>query len=498
MGTKKAKLSTEERAVANKVAATCVTILDLIIVVAYWLEVIKGARTLIYVVMVTVLALVPIIPSWVAQTFNKSSYLTKHFVSIGFAVFYTYLLLTASNDLVFTYAIPMLLVVTLYNEVTYTILVGGGVVVVNIISVVVQLVSNPEASAKSATFEIQLLLLVLLCAYFIVVSMVNSKFSVQRAEAIEKEKDKVTALLDKIMVITGRMTGTVKEVSDSVDVLGESMGETINAMSEVSSGSTETAEAVQNQLMKTEEIQGDIASAREASDEIGANMNDTLQIINQGRENIENLMKVAEVTDRESKNVAAALDEFKGTTGKMNSIVDMISGVANQTTLLALNASIEAARAGEVGRGFAVVATEISSLAGQTTSATGDITKLITQINGQLEDMIKTINSMLKSNDEQGVMAQKTADSFVDIVKNVEAIDVKTSQLNEVVGNLAISNNAIVESIQTISAISEEVSAHSNETYTSSERNQSILSDITGLVSSLTEDANELRAAKEN
>ena len=70
---------------------------------------------------------------------------------------------------------------------------------------------------------------------------------------------------------------------------------------------------------------------------------------------------------------------------EMHSIVEIISKIANQTSLLALNASIEAARAGEAGRGFSVVATEISGMATQTKDATGNIAELIQNVSGAIE-----------------------------------------------------------------------------------------------------------------
>lgn len=69
----------------------------------------------------------------------------------------------------------------------------------------------------------------------------------------------------------------------------------------------------------------------------------------------------------------------------------MITSVANQTSLPALNASIGAARAGEAGRGFAVVATEISGLANQTQSATVDITDVIRSVSDKLQAAAGTV-----------------------------------------------------------------------------------------------------------
>ena len=198
--------------------------------------------------------------------------------------------------------------------------------------------------------------------------------------------------------------------------------------------------------------------------------------------------------DKAGKEVAAVLEVFKQTASKMNTITDLITNVASETSLLALNASIEAARAGEAGRGFAVVASEISSLAKQTTEATENIVEMIENITQQVDTMVGTIDRLISTGAEESRCADETAKSFTTIAENVAVISSHSNQLGEVVSQLSAANKEIVDSIQTISAITEEVTAHASETTAVSEQNSNIVADINIRVEALSDNAKQLKA----
>ena len=482
-----AKMS--EMALANKISSIALTVMVSILLVAYLLEFVKGSKSLTYIFIMLLLGYVPIIIAWISYKRDPESHIVKHCISYGFALFYTFLLFTASNDLVFTYAVPLLLIVTLYSDLRYTIIIGAGMIIENILSVVVRIMTTEIAKRDVVTMEIQIALMCITVAFFITVSYASAKFQQIKVARLNQEKNKVSTLLETILNISGHMTDTVSSVSSQMGSLKDSVSQTITSMAEVNSGTNESAEAIQNQLVKTEEIQEHIVNVEKATSSIAADMQTTASAVEEGQNHISNLTKLAKLSEQAGSDVATSLESFQEYTNQMNSITDLITSVASQTSLLALNASIEAARAGEAGRGFAVVASEISNLAGQTTSATGNITTLINNISSQLQTMADTIHNLITSNEEQGMSAAKTADSFNVISRNVYNIQTQSENLNHTVAELASANKVIIDSIQTISAITQEVSAHSNETYTSSEQNQEIVNQVNALVTALNDDA---------
>ena len=170
---------------------------------------------------------------------------------------------------------------------------------------------------------------------------------------------------------------------------------------------------------------------------------------------------------------------------EMHSIVEIISKIANQTSLLALNASIEAARAGEAGRGFSVVATEISGMATQTKDATGNIAELIQNVSGAIGEVVTVIRQMIDGIGSQREGTMRAADSFTAIEDSSYTIVDNLGEMLQTVEALKTANQEIVDSIQTISAISQQVSAHAGETMQAEEENLNVMQDVSAIMQKL-------------
>lgn len=485
-----------ETALANKVVCISTTIMNSIIALAYIMELINKRRDISYTAIVVLLSVALIGLIWFFYKKDPASGLIRHFVGFGFAALYLFVMFTAANALVFTYMIPMVLIITLYQDKRYTAYIASGVAFFNIVDVIRLGIAGEINSENIPLYEIRVALVILFTIYIIVTVKTFLTFQKINNARIMLEKDKTKDVLDKIITISGNMTNNIEVISDKMNVLNDSVKSTMDAMSEVQAGSQETAEAVQNQLLQTDEIQKCATEVEKASKIINSSIETTMSAVSDGRDCMTEMHKITDDSMKVSSEVSLAFKNFQTTTGQMNQITDLINSVANQTSLLSLNASIEAARAGEAGRGFAVVASEISQLAGQTSSATENIVRLINDITNQLQKVEVAVNNMIESNERQADAANRTGSSFNTIVKNIEEIKNQSGMLNNRLDNLNSANNVIVESVQTISAISEEVYAHTNVTYESNRQNQEITSNIADLVNALTNSARELAATE--
>lgn len=140
---------------------------------------------------------------------------------------------------------------------------------------------------------------------------------------------------------------------------------------------------------------------------IDRGVDDTAEVIRVGQKNIDAMAEQVRKSMEANDTVISKMQDLSTQTEKMNTIIEMITGITDQTSLLSLNASIEAARAGDAGRGFAVVAGEISTLANQTKSATVNITELIQNINAELKEVSSAIDLVTSSNKSHAVTARR-------------------------------------------------------------------------------------------
>lgn len=481
----------------NKVATICYTITIAIISFAYILEFFKKSKSLLYVAVLLLLLWLPGAIVLFMNLATSDSKTIKYIILFGFAVPWGFALFTADSKLVFTYALVILLALNAYAERSFALMTMFVYNIINIISVVVVFVTQGIPKEDMATIEIQILLMLLCGIFNVIVAKNNANLNSGRMHQIEQEKNNTAQILEQIIHASGEITMGIEEMNVKMSSLEEAMSRTCIAMDEVNTGTGESAESVQTQMVMSEEIQNKIDQVSGHTQSITDSVKKAQEAVSVGSGNMDNLEKEVESAKKASEEAAAELSELEGYTQQMQSIVELINNVADQTDLLALNASIEAARAGESGRGFAVVASEISNLANQTQAATDDIHNLIANINNKLTDVDKAIKMFVEGSNKQYEVARQTSESFNTIKNDTGDIENYAKGLTSAVQGLSEANKTIVETVQNISAILEEVAAHSSETYESSRNNTETVNEMIKIVGKLQEQANSLMAEVE-
>lgn len=462
----------------NKVAMIAHGIDSGVMVIFCVLQLFSDLQTVPYVLMAAVLGIGPVVAEYVYWKKDKATPAIKHLVGIGFAVFYTVILFTAFNNMVFAFAIPMILIISVFNDARYSVMVNTGTVLESFIVVILGAKTGKFGFHNMDSGIIQIVIMVLIAIYSILTAKTLNANTKQKVADISQAQSKAETVLNDISNLSEKMKKGIEDIYGDLEKLNQASDSTKDAMKEVSAGALETAEAVQNQLLQTEAIQNKVGVVDNAANDITDNMQQTLAVLENGRKNIETLVHQVDVSVENGGNVEKKLKNLDTYMEEMNSIVEIISGITTQTKLLALNASIEAARAGEAGKGFAVVADEISGMATETNEATVHITELIQNVSTAIREVVGVIQQMIAGINEEKEGATDTAESFDSIQFNTFAIRDNIRSLADSIEELKDANHVIVDSIQTISAISQEVSAHANMTLEAEEENAQVLDKI--------------------
>lgn len=449
------------------------------------MQTITLGRAVWHIIAALVLGLAPVAGEIICWCRNRESTMIKHFVGYGYALFYTYFLFTAANNMFFLFVVPMIIVIAVYNDIAYSVKINVGVIIECVAAVIIGCKTGKLGYQGIASAAIQIITTVLITLYSCIASSVLNANNSRKLKNIRDAREQVEEVLENISRVSEETRKGIEDMNLHLEKLREASAGTRDNMEHVTLGIGDTTEAVQDQLLQTEAIQTRVDNTTEVADYIAESMNLTLSVIDTGRQDIEVLASQVDESVSNGTEVADKLNNLNEYIKEMNSIIELINGITSQTGLLALNASIEAARAGEAGRGFSVVATEISNMASQTKNATVSITQLISDISHSINEVVTVIRQMI-----EGINAEKTAavnavDSFENIRANTLSVRENISGLVNTVKELRDANLVIVDSVQRISGVSEEVYASATETMNAEENNVSIINSISEIMQSL-------------
>nr|WP_075981872.1 HAMP domain-containing methyl-accepting chemotaxis protein [Bacillus massilionigeriensis] len=319
-------------------------------------------------------------------------------------------------------------------------------------------------------------------------------------------KDEVGLLAASINKMVINLQGLVKQVQSTSEQVASSAEELL-ASSEQSSRSTEEvtmtiqqlAVGAENQVQSIEETAEIIQQIAESSNQIAINSEDSLQTANIATEKAMEGNKALEISVNQMNSIHQSVNGLaevvKGLgdhSKEIGQIVDVITGIAEQTNLLALNAAIEAARAGEHGRGFAVVADEVRKLAEQSADSAKQISNLIAVIQAETD---KAVHSMENTTNEVegGIKLVNTAGtSFNEIQSSIDRVTEKIREVSSAVEGMANDTKRVVSSAQMVREVAEKASFGTQNVSASSQQQLASMEEITASAQSLTKVADEL------
>ena len=370
-------------------------------------------------------------------------------------------------------------------------LISVSIVVLIVVIVVASIISTKLANA-------------LVSVNNLFIALANGDLTVDVNKSILARKDEigqmaqsVQTLIDKLQEIVANLQNTASELHRSGEDMTSSANQSSKATEEISSAVEDISKGAVSQAEEIQNASAQIANMGELISEIVEKVaNLTKATDAMGRAGDTSMSTMSELSDSNDhttesiNNIANQINITNESVGRIGEAAALITNIADQTSLLALNASIESARAGEAGKGFAVVASEIQKLASQSDEAAGEIKEIIEKLQLESEKTVEDMNNTKVLINEQIGKLDATKNSFIDVSDGIAVSRNETAVIENNAGSCDEARKQINDVVSNLSAISEENAASAQQTTAS-------MQELTATINMLAETANGLMTVSE-
>ena len=429
---------------------------------------------------------------------KKETKLLLYIVAVSFILLYAFSMFSQKQNTSFVFIGPILMVFILFGDAKVVNATAVAQLMVNLIMAGIMMGSAADKQSVVEGVSIECIFSMLCCVGAIsanrLLTRFNKEHTAQMGEAARQNEEMTKEVVD----YAGDILENVDATQEQLDKIFETTRLVNSALSDISSSTGSTAEAVMNQTEMTSAIQGQIEETNTRANEIVTITAEAAGELQQGVEVVQNLNQKAKESVETELQMKESAEALQQKSVEVRSITEMILNISSQTNLLALNASIEAARAGEAGKGFAVVADEIRALADQTREATQNISGILDTLVEEAKTVVGQVDVNVTNSTQQRELIEKTSVHFeaihhkmVDLKEGIQIVSARMQDIQH-------ANNQIVESVNTLSATSEEVTASSEAALSTSEGNVSMVSEFRDNMKAVEENVKHLASYEMN
>ncbi|WP_256759412.1 methyl-accepting chemotaxis protein [Cohnella sp. WQ 127256] len=292
------------------------------------------------------------------------------------------------------------------------------------------------------------------------------------AEQVTSSSKQLTVSSEQTSAATEQVAIAVQEVASSAEKQTTGIDHNVHAMNEISLGVVRIVDsvAVLSDLSRHTTIQ-----AEEGGESIQ-------QVVNQ-------MSSIHESVEKSDRMIKSLYERSK----EIGSISDVISGIARQTNMLALNANIEAARAGEHGKGFAVVANEVRKLAEQSQISAQQISELIIEIQKETKESVETMVKVTSDVDSGLEISNDTIHKFEQILTSMKQTTPHIDEVSAITQQISAGVQEVTSVANELAMIAKGNAATSEEVAASTEEQLASMQEISSSAQSLSALSVELR-----
>lgn len=338
-----------------------------------------------------------------------------------------------------------------------------------------------EVQASSETLMKGAMALGLLVAIGFAIFMVNDlvgalRLFQSRVDDIARGEGDLTKRLglkrkDEFGGLSASLDTFIDKIHQLVKGVSASSGQIHDATAGVNQSVRQTSQDVENQRRQTDQMAHAIGTLDVTAGQVAGNIEQASSKAGEADQETQQVLGVVRNTSKTVDRLAGQISEsaavigsLNESVGRINSVLGVIQGIAEQTNLLALNAAIEAARAGEQGRGFAVVADEVRTLAAKTQGSTEEIRLMIEDLKSGATRAVDVMTKSRSISDETAEQARQAEHTLAHISGLIRSLSEMNHQIASAAENQSETTSELRGSIEEIQNIAESTSQRMRQT----------------------------------
>jgi methyl-accepting chemotaxis protein len=350
-----------------------------------------------------------------------------------------------------------------------------------IISKPVQLVSNAAKQMADGNLAIEK------------INVKNNDEIGQLAADFNEMATNLRNLIYQVSSTSEQVAASAEEMMASADQTNSATNQVATAIQEVAGGAELQSKNTEESAKAVEEMAGGIQRVAVTTSTVAESAADTTKQAMLGHESLEKVIEKMKTINHTTSETNAVIKDLDRKSAEIGKIIEVITGIADQTNLLALNAAIEAARAGEHGKGFAVVADEVRKLAELSRQSASQISGLIEVIQKETHQVVEMMNKGTAEISEGTLLVEDTGRTFDEILKSIENVSSEIQEVSAISEEMSASVMQVNASIDEVTKIARGSVASTAEIASATEEQLASMEEVASSSASLARLAENLR-----